>query len=143
MGDGVDVMNARSKGLRGLIMTPKDRAIISEHQLQVAVSQYLDRALPLDAWWTSIDSAGRGAIAGAKMKRRGVKRGVPDILVIWRTRTLWIELKSLKGRPSSAQLGFSIAANNAGHWYRLCRSLEQVAYVMADAGIPLRARIGA
>lgn len=115
----------------------------SEHVLQIAVAQYLDRALPPDAFWTSIDSAGRGPIAGARMKRRGVKRGLPDILILWSSVTLWIELKSRKGRVSEQQDDFGWHAIRAGHHWHVCRSVDDLASRLAEYGIPLRARIAA
>jgi hypothetical protein len=92
---------------------------MSEHVLQIAVAEYLDRALPPDAFWTSIDSAGRGARDGARMKRRGVRKGIPDILILW-------------------QLEFQFRARGAGHQWYLCRSLENVAADLIKHGIPLR-----
>lgn len=120
---------------------PRKRAFQSEHVLQMACADFLDRALPPDAFWTSIDSAGRGARDGARMKRRGVRKGVPDVLVMWRDKTLWIELKSAKGRWPVHQVKFSIAANAAGHRYRLCRSLIEVQEAAEHFEIPLRARL--
>ena len=116
-------------------------ASISEHQLQRQVADYLDRALPPDAFWTSIDSAGRGAIAGARMKRRGVRKGILDTLVVWRDITLWIELKSADGRLTPDQRRFCLAVEQAGHRTRICRSLEAVYQVLLNNGIPLRARL--
>jgi 2-keto-3-deoxy-L-fuconate dehydrogenase len=84
--------------------------------LQRAVAQYLDAALPPGSWWTSIDSAGRGPIAGARMKRRGVRRGLPDILVLCNTMTIWIELKSQRGRVSDEQWDFAMNLNVRAHW---------------------------
>lgn len=119
---------------------------ISEHQLQVQVAQYLDSALPTrGCWWTSIDSAGRGAIAGARMKRRGVKRGTADIMVVsdhcrpWAT--IWIELKSETGRLTPEQKVFRDCVEQAGHLYMVARSVETVAIMLVAAGLKLRGRL--
>jgi hypothetical protein len=106
------------------------------------VAAYLDCALPVDAFWTSIDSAGRGPIAGARMKRRGVKRGLPDILVIWHN-TIWIELKSKAGRLSVEQKAFRDLVVIAGAGYAVCRSTDEVEWALLRFGIPLRARVAA
>lgn len=115
----------------------------SEHDLQRCVAEYLDRALPPDAFWTSIDSAGRGAIQGARMKRRGVRKGAFDVLVIWASKTVWIELKSAKGRLTPDQHRFAEAAILAGHNTFICRSVESVEHWLRHCRIPLRARIAA
>lgn len=126
----------------------------SEHVLQMAVAEFLDRALPPDAFWTSIDSAGRGARDGAKMKRRGVKRGTADIVIMglsWAkegsadvTRpTIWLELKSATGRQTAQQKAFQEACAWAGDVYALCHTVEEVQFVLDEYGIPLRCRLSA
>jgi hypothetical protein len=133
----------RAEAAPGKIAHPprSGAAPISEHQLQRAVADYLDRALPEDAFWTSIDSAGRGPIQGARMKRRGVKRGLLDALIIWRDVTIWLELKSGKGRVTPEQAAFMRIALDAGHFATLCRSVDAVADALRFYGVPLRARI--
>lgn len=115
----------------------------TEHQLQKTVAAFLDRALPPDAFWTSIDSAGRGAIAGAQMKRRGVKRGIYDLLIVYGKATIWVELKSAKGKVTPAQEAFAVVMHNAGHWLLICRSIDELEKHLGDIGIPLRARVSA
>ena len=117
----------------------------TEHQLQRAVAQYLDAALPPGSWWTSIDSAGRGPIAGARMRARGVKRGLPDLLIVvtgdWSNfrRTLWVELKSSKGRVTKEQAAVHAALRSAGHEVMAgCRSVAELDNVLRYLGVPLR-----
>lgn len=112
-----------------------------ERALQEAVASFLDRALPPDAFWTSIDSAGRGARDGAKMKRRGVKRGLPDVMLLASGLTLWIELKSAKGRLSKPQEQFHCLARNYGHEVAVCRSVAEVENVLRYLGVQLWARL--
>lgn len=118
------------------------RATQSEHALQQQVAQYLDRALPADAFWTSIDSAGRGARDGARMKRRGVRKGVPDCLILWGF-TVWIELKSAAGRLTPEQKTFRDCAVQSGHTYLVCRSVAEVEQRLREHEIPLRCRVSA
>ncbi len=113
---------------------------MTEHQLQRAVADYLDRALPADAFWTSIDSAGRGAIAGARMKRRGVRPGTADILVLCSRLCIWIELKVGRGALTAAQKRFAKAALAAGHYVYVCRSVDDVQAALTTM-MPLRARL--
>lgn len=116
-------------------------ATLSEHDLQRQVTKFLDAALPSDAWWTSIDSAGRGAVAGARMKARGVRKGIPDLLVYWRACCIWIELKSAKGRMTGEQMAFWAACSHAGQQLFVCRSVADVGQRLTEQGIPLRARL--
>lgn len=125
---------------------PRPARPISEHQLQVQVAAYLDSALPTrGCWWTSIDSAGRGAIAGARMKRRGVRRGTADIMIVSDHRkpssTIWVELKSATGRLTPEQKVFRDCVEQAGHLYVVARSVEAVAIMLVAAGVRLRGRL--
>ena len=58
---------------------------MSEHALQVAVAHMLQIVLdPERTWWSSID-AGAGKLSkrsAGMMKARGVKRGIPDIIIL-------------------------------------------------------------
>lgn len=117
------------------------RRFQSEHVFQIAAAQFLNRALPTGAFWTSIDSAGRGARDGARMKARGQARGVPDILVLWRKSTVWLELKSARGRMTPEQVDFWGHCSQAGHALFVCRSLREIDTVLISEGIPLRARV--
>lgn len=115
----------------------------SEHQFQRTVADYLDSALPADAFWTSIDSAGRGAVQGAQMKARGVRKGIFDTLVLWRNITLWIELKSDKGKLTPEQRRFAGAVDAAGHYWAVATRVEHVAETLGKLGIPLRCSLSA
>ena len=68
---------------------------------------------------------GRDAITGAKLKRMGVKPGVPDLLIGWNGAALWVEIKTAEGRQSENQKEFERAALEAGFAYVLVRSLEE------------------
>lgn len=119
-----------------------------EHELQVAVAQYLAVALRPPTIWTSLD-AGAGKmnpVTAALRKARGVKAGWPDILVIHPGRmpkmatALGIELKADAGKMSNAQVAIAGAMREAGAEYVVCRSIDDVVEVLAEAGIPLHAR---
>jgi hypothetical protein len=122
------------------------KRVQSEHALQRQVADYLNRALPPDAWWSSIDHAGTSRTHGGILKGRGVKRGIPDILILSGAPdnfTIWVELKSAKGQWSIEQKRFALMARNSRHEYFVCRSIEDVADSLQRLGIPLRCRIAA
>ena len=112
-----------------------------EHTLQQAVATFLARALPPDAWWTSIDhGAGKmDLIAGAIRKSRGVKRGIPDVIILHDGRFVGIELKTAAGTVSDSQRTTANEILAAGGTWEVCRSVEQVEGLLRHRGIPLRA----
>jgi hypothetical protein len=116
-------------------------ARVTEQQLHRAVARFLDLALPHDAWWTTIPAGGGGRVRGAQLKAMGYKAGTPDILIVYRGRALFIELKAPKvGRESPEQIavGHRIIMAGAGRW--LAWSLDDVERICGEHwNIPLRA----
>jgi hypothetical protein len=112
----------------------------TEHTLQTAVAVYLAQAMPLDSWWTSVDAGqGRmGLIAAGRRKARGVKAGVPDVLVLWSGRFRSIELKVGAGRPSEAQRNMGADIVQAGGGWLCANSIAEVEAALIGWGIPLR-----
>lgn len=74
-------------------------------------------------------------IAGARLKRMGLVRGVPDVFLPVRKQSyggLFIELKSESGRPSPEQLRFGEVLLKAGYCWKVCRGWEAaVSTIMA------------
>lgn len=116
-----------------------------EQKLHFAVADYLNLTLPPDAWWTTVGHGGFAldARTGARMKRAGVKAGVPDILIVHRGRPLFIELKSTNGRASAEQKTVAADLEKAGARYAICHSLEQVAWALSVWNMPMRAEVAA
>ena len=113
---------------------------MSEHRLQMAVASFLSATLPRDCYWTSVD-AGQGRMdvrAGQMRKARGVKAGVPDVLVCFRGMLYCIELKASKGRLSEAQHMTIGQINEAGGKVEVCHSIEEVETALRAWDIPLR-----
>lgn len=114
-----------------------------EHGLQEVVAQFLEVALAGVAWWSSVDH-GAGAMskaAAGRRKARGVKPGLPDIIVLYRGRLIGIELKAGRGRASDAQDDLHAAWAAQGASVRMCRSLAEVDGALAGLGVPLRFRV--
>lgn len=109
-----------------------------ELALQKAVTEFLDVALPKDAFWTAFPAGGGGKIRGAQLKASGLKAGVPDLLVLYGGRAVFIELKSPKGRISDPQWQTLGKLADAGAIVYVARSVEQVDGQLRNAGIPLR-----
>ena len=114
-----------------------------EDALQIAVAKFLHHALPADAIYTGIEHAGKSSIiAGAIRKAKGIRRGLPDLLVWYRGRHFGIELKTATGVQSDAQREFARAMVANGFGYHVCRSIEAVEAAVASYQIPLRATSG-
>ena len=89
----------------GFGLSNMERQAMTEDHFQEAVCKLLD-ALKLD-WWHTPNGGKRDLITGAKLKRLGVKAGIPDIVIINQTRNgsngLAIELKVGKNRTTESQ----------------------------------------
>ena len=110
-----------------------------EHDLQVAVCQFLRFALPPDVEWSSsLSGAFLGPSQRSKMKASGLRPGVPDmVLIIPGKGAVWIELKSDVGVVSPDQKRWALAIG-AQRW-RLCRSVQDVYNALVSWGIEPRA----
>lgn len=116
----------------------------SEMQIQGAVAEFLDRALPADAAWFHPPNGGhRHPVVAAKLKAQGVKPGVPDVVIIWRGRAIFIELKAHKGSLSDAQKAMQTRlVLSGGVVFDIARSVGEVEGFLRGVGIPLHASAG-
>jgi hypothetical protein len=79
---------------------------MSESALQSQIVEYLGWALP-NALVVHLHNNPRSAIEGAKLKRMGLIKGAPDLLVcLPRGTGLFLEVKTAKGRVSREQFAF-------------------------------------
>lgn len=65
---------------------------------------------------------------GAKLKRLGVRKGVSDIFIPRANKSfhgLFIELKTLTGRPTKEQINFLIQMIDEGYQAMVCYGAEQ------------------
>jgi hypothetical protein len=69
-------------------------------RLAEMLDEYLD---PVDTFWTSLENKPLSRLSGIFQKRRGVRSGLPDVLVLWRGKPIFVELKSRAGVASKAQ----------------------------------------
>lgn len=121
-----------------------------EQDLQKAVAEFLTLVLTDPrTFWTAFPAGGGGKARGGQLKAMGLKAGVPDILVIDRSRTLWIELKTdandvagtQRGKLSQAQKGTQEALRMAGCWVITCRSVAEVENVLRSFKVPMTGRV--
>lgn len=120
-------------------------ARVSEAQIHKSVADYLDAALPRSCFWTTFPAGGGGKVRGAQLKRRGLRAGVPDIMLIWQGQAWFIELKGPKGKLSPDQVATKGDIEDAGARVGLCRNVEEVERFLKHyvCVAPLRASVAA
>ncbi len=79
----------------------------------------------------------RNPIEASNLKRQGVKAGIPDLIIIYRSRAYGLELKSQTGRLSDAQASMHQALNTAGMPVSIAHSYDQALEAIRHMGIPL------
>ena len=84
------------------------------------------------------DPVASSALSGAICKQRGVKPGVPDVLVWYRRKPITIELKSRHGQCSRPQRLAREALLRAGAQWWVCRSANAAMWALAQSGVPFR-----
>jgi hypothetical protein len=110
-----------------------------EWQEQVKLSSLLDKWLdPACSFWTATDPVAPSATSGAMRKKRGVKPGVPDVLVWYRGKSITIELKSRRGQCSRSQRLAREALLRAGAQWWVCRSANAAMWALYKSGVPFR-----
>jgi hypothetical protein len=117
----------------------------TEHSLQSSVALYLGlAAMGQNWWWTSIDHGVDITPAQRKqLAARGIKSGIPDILIICYGVAYAIELKSPSGKQSKAQKVVAAQLRMAGCSYAIARSLADVDTLLKTWGVPTSARVAA
>jgi len=113
-----------------------------EDSLHKSVADLLDAHLLLPATWTTFP-AGLYVLnpaAAGRLKRLGLKAGMPDILVFWHG-CVGIELKRDSGTRQREQKFMHLRLEAAGIPVYVCRSLEAVADALVRHDVPLRASV--
>jgi hypothetical protein len=120
-----------------------------EHSLQIAVAHMLQLVLdPVYTWWSAIDH-GVGKLGPAESgirKRRGVKPGLPDFIILKERNETYasligIELKVDKGKLSPSQEEVQFAWIGLGQRHYVARSLEDVQTILELCHVPVRRRM--
>lgn len=76
----------------------------NEDDLQALVMQWLDLVLPPEAFAWHVPNGGkRSKITATRLKRLGVRAGIPDVHILHRGRLITIELKDKGKKPSPVQ----------------------------------------
>lgn len=102
----------------------------SEHQEQAALVQWFRAAHREEAacLFAIPNGGARNAVTGRKLKEEGVLPGVPDLFLAiargdWHG--LFIEMKTLRGKASKAQLEMLARLELRGYRVKICRGFEE------------------
>jgi hypothetical protein len=99
---------------------------MTEAALQSQIVEYLGWALP-NALVLHLHNNPRSAIEGAKLKRMGLVKGAPDLLVcLPRGQGMFLEVKTSKGRVSPAQFQFHNRCVSLAWPVAVVRSIDDV-----------------
>jgi hypothetical protein len=113
-----------------------------EETFQAQVCQYLRWSLPADAEYYAVPNGGkRHSKAAARLVGQGVRAGLPDLCVVYRGSTIFIELKTARGVLSEAQRQMHRKLGYCGCTVLVCRSLEGVECSLRELGVPLRGSV--
>jgi hypothetical protein len=106
---------------------------------QIKLAALLDRWLdPSCSFWTATDPVAASATSGRGRRRRGVKPGIPDVIVWYCGRTTAVELKSRAGGCNPAQRMVRERLLRAGVEWWECRSANSAMWALADSGVKFR-----
>jgi len=106
-----------------------------EWQEQKKLARLLDKWLdPACTFWTATDPVASSVTSGAMRKKRGVKPGVPDVLVWYRGKSIAIELKSRRGQCSRSQ---RLVREAGAHWW-VARSARAAMWALRKSGVTFR-----
>jgi hypothetical protein len=103
------------------------------------LTRYLD---PSCTFWTSLENKPISAVSGMLQKRRGVRSGLPDILVLFRhdtgTIVIFIELKSRRGVASKVQKQIRLELLPSGATWWMVRSARAPLMALHLEGVIFR-----
>jgi len=107
----------------------------TESSLQIACMTWINLQHPKAMAFHVPNGGRRDAVTGARLKREGVRRGVPDIFVPVETdkyNGLFAELKTKRGAISKEQRDMMAHLESNGYCVRVCRSVEEFIKCVED-----------
>lgn len=114
-----------------------------EDRLQVRCAMFATSHVLPPTFWTAVEhgrkhsgTATQRAAEWQRLKRKGVRTGLPDLLFITHGFVLAAELK-VGSSQSETQKATEAAFLALGHGYVIARSVEQLGEALARHGIPL------
>ncbi|MFK7944628.1 MAG: hypothetical protein AB8B85_17200 [Paracoccaceae bacterium] len=118
-----------------------------EARLQIVVVDYLRWVLPSDAtFWAVLNERKVNEKTGAFLNRMGRKKGVSDLMVLWRGTLICLELKlqtdstygTKRTNQTDDQKSWQGIVERCGAFYAVCRSTDDVAGSLRAFGVPIK-----
>jgi len=108
----------------------------SEFRFQVSVKKLLERTAPSNVIWFHVPNGEkRSRRTGGKLKKMGVRRGVPDFaFVLPSGQAAFLELKTDDGTPSQEQNDFADSCARIGAPYAVARSIDDAISILSAWG---------
>jgi hypothetical protein len=104
-------------------------------KLAALLAKYLD---PESTFWTSLENKPISRVSGMFQKRRGVRSGLPDVLVISRGKPIFVELKSRRGVASKTQKQIRLEMLPVGAAWWMARSARAAMMALHLSGVVFR-----
>jgi hypothetical protein len=108
---------------------------IEQVKLAQLLAKYLD---PSCTFWTSLENKPSSRLNGVLQKKRGMRSGLPDTMVIFRQRPHFLEIKSKAGIASKAQKKVRAELVAAGAMWWLVRSARAALMALRLSGVAFR-----
>lgn len=100
-----------------------------EHNLQVSIVQFLRYQGYIV--FAIANGGSRNVVEAVNLKKEGVLAGVADLQVILKDgRSIFLELKTAKGKQSQSQIDFENNLKELGHNYYVIRSIDEVINIL-------------
>jgi hypothetical protein len=94
---------------------------------------------PKTTFWSSLENLPRNRLSALFMKRRNVRSGLPDLMVISRGKpTIFVELKGPAGALSKVQKAVRLELLQAGASYYWARTARAAMTALVCQGVALR-----
>lgn len=125
-GLGTDILDLKESDIQALIV-----AWLAVHEARDR--RFLFFSVPNEGMG---EARGRGGLARmARLRRMGLRPGVSDLVLVYRGRAYFLEIKRRSGRQSINQKEFEADALHAGADYAIAHSLEEAQEIVSRWGI--------
>ena len=104
-------------------------------KLAALLTKYLD---PTCTFWTSLENKPLSQLSSTFQKRRGVRSGLPDVLVIFCQKPIFVELKSRAGIATKPQKQLRLEMLPAGAVWYMARSARAALMALHLSGVVFR-----
>lgn len=113
---------------------------MTEAAIQLSIVKYLDAVLPRSHRVFAVPNAATRTVGGRPANAvAGLRRGVPDLVIVGSARAYFLEVKTLKGRLSDHQKEWADWCLVSGLMPWACvHSLDEVRVCLAHWNIPTR-----